>query len=88
MLTPMRGERFNRYQKKFYKPNRKHKTGRNRHHFLQPKSRGGNNSLNNLLLIDIEKHEAWHKIFKNATAQEVLDLLTRVVRAKQHQHSM
>ena len=72
------------YQKR-HKPKRKFKATRNRHHFLLPKSRGGGGSLNNLLLIDIEKHEAWHRLFKNATAQEVLDLLERVVRAKQNQ---
>jgi len=63
----------------------KHRKGRNCHHFLYPKSRGGDNSLSNLLLIDIEKHEAWHRLFKNATADEVLSLLERVVRAKKHQ---
>lgn len=76
------------YQKVWRKMNRqikKHKIGRNLHHFLRPKSRGGDNSLNNLLLIDIEKHQCWHKLFKNATAEEVLNLLERVVRAKKHQ---
>ena len=87
-MQRMMGEKFTRavkYQKR-RKP-RKFKQHRNKHHLI-PKSRGGGGSLNNLLLIDIEKHEAWHRIFKNATAQEVLDLLERVVRAKQNQHSL
>ncbi len=72
------------YPEAFRKKNRR-RPGQNRHHFLLPKSRGGDNSLNNLLWINIEKHEAWHRIFKNATAEEVLNLLERVVRAKKHQ---
>lgn len=66
------------------KAKRRHHQGRNRHH-LHPKSRGGSNLLSNLLLIDIERHKAWHAMFGNATADEVLDLLTRVVRAKRRQ---
>ena len=84
MLSAMNGEKFQRtarYEKK--RSSRRKYT--NRHHFLLPKSRGGNMSLNNLLVIDIEKHEAWHRLFKNATAEEVLNLLTRVVRAKKNQ---
>jgi hypothetical protein len=85
-MIAMRGEKFQRienYNRKQRKPRRRYRM--NRHHFLLAKSRGGGMSLNNLLLIDIEKHEAWHRIFKNASAEEVLDLLTRVVRAKKHQ---
>jgi len=67
------------------KYNRKHHDGRNRHHFLLPKSRGGDTSTCNLLLFDVERHRAWHDIFGNATAEEVLNLLTRVVRAKKVQ---
>ena len=74
----------NRWRRRAKKSRRRF-AGRNWHHFLLPKSRGGDKSLNNLLLIDIEKHEAWHRIFKNATAEEVLALLERVVRAKKHQ---
>jgi len=68
-----------------HRHNRKHHSGRNRHHFLQAKSRGGHSTPQNLLLIDIEKHEAWHRLFKLMSAEEVLDLLTRVVEAKKHQ---
>lgn len=67
------------------KPNRKRvQRKRNRHHLI-PRSRGGSMSLNNLLYIDIERHRAWHDIFGNATAEEVLNLLERVVRAKKNQ---
>lgn len=58
--------------------------GRNRHH-LVPKSRGGSNHPSNLLLIDIEKHREWHRIFGNKTLSEVIDLLIRLEKAKKGQ---
>lgn len=88
MLLPMSGEKLQRVVNYYRRATGKRKhPKRNRHHFLLPKSRGGGMSLNNLLFIDVEKHEAWHRLFKNATAQEVLDLLERVVRAKKNQHA-
>lgn len=74
------------WEKKFRRVNRRRKRlkGRNLHH-LTPQSRGGKNTKGNLLLIHIERHEAWHKMFGNRTAEEVLALLERVVRAKQGQ---
>ena len=60
---------------------RKHQ---NRHH-LKPKSRGGQATESNLLWIDIEKHQAWHKIFGNRTLNEIISLLKRVKRAKDAQ---
>lgn len=57
---------------------------RNRHH-LVPRSRGGYDDLANLLLIDIECHQYWHKVFGNRTLEEVIELLLRVHRAKQAQ---
>lgn len=63
---------------------RKHLRDRNWHH-LTPQSRMGDDSKQNMLLIDIEKHAAWHKLWGTKTAEEVLDLLTRVVRAKRNQ---
>jgi 5-methylcytosine-specific restriction endonuclease McrA len=74
------------WDKKFRKNNRyqKHHKGRNYHHLI-PRSRGGENSSDNLLLIEIEKHEAWHKIFGTKTAEEALRLLERVVQAKKAQ---
>lgn len=72
----------------YRKPNRRRKQfgklGRNLHHIL-PKSRGGLATRNNLLLIDIEKHEAWHKLFGLHTIQEVVEILERIDRAKRHQ---
>lgn len=55
--------------------------GRNFHH-LTPRSRLGNGMPNNLLLIDIEKHECFHKIFGNRTLEEVIRLLQRLKELK------
>ncbi len=70
----------------FRKLNRHKKrlAGRNLHHLI-PRSRFGDNSKSNLLLISIEKHELWHRLWGNRTAEEILALLERVVRAKQRQ---
>lgn len=54
-------------------------------HHLTPRSRGGGNYRQNLLLINIEKHEFWHKMWGNRTVEEVLSLLSRAVRAKRNQ---
>ena len=50
---------------------------RNKHHLI-PKSRGGTDDPSNLLLINIEKHICWHKIFGNRTLDEVIEILQRV----------
>ena len=88
-MRAMPGEKLQRafrYDKRITKRNRhsKHHAGRNRHHLI-PRSRGGDSSCNNLLLINIEKHELWHQLWGNRTAEEILDLLERVVRAKHRQ---
>ncbi len=64
--------------KQFRKRNR---PGRNLHHLVN-KRYGGADTRQNLLLIDIERHQAWHKLFGNMNAKEALRLLARVVRAK------
>ncbi len=56
-------------------------TARNRHH-LTPRSRGGNESEENLFLLKLDRHFYWHKLFGNKTLEEVIGLLQRVHRAK------
>lgn len=58
--------------------------GRNRHH-LVPRSRNGENHVSNLLLIDIDKHYFWHRIFGLRTLEEVIEVLTRLKGWKEHQ---
>ena len=65
------------HQKKF----RKVKRWRNKHHLI-PKSRGGSGCRRNLLYISVTTHCEWHKVFKNLTLDEVIELLMRVRRAK------
>ena len=60
---------------------------RNRHHLI-PRSRGGRDSYQNLLLIDMDRHEAWHRLWGNRTIEEVLCLLERVARAKANQQKV
>lgn len=60
---------------------RKLPPGQNRHH-LTPRSRKGDDSRQNLLIIDVTRHDAWHKLFKNQTLEEVIGLLMRLKRMK------
>lgn len=55
---------------------------RNRHH-LVPRSKGGDNSRSNLLMIREDRHQLWHKLWGNKTIDEVLDLLQRMKRMKE-----
>lgn len=57
----------------------------NKHH-LKPKSRGGQSLDSNLLDIDIERHNAWHQLWRNLTLEEVISLLIRLKRMKQSHH--
>ena len=77
------------WMRKFNRRRRGHELrkfpGRNRHHFLKAKSRGGDKSMNNMLLMQIERHEAWHKLFGLMSAEEAVELLARAIRMKKHQ---
>lgn len=63
---------------------KKKRSWRNLHH-LTPRSRGGDHTRGNLLLIDEERHVEWHRVFGNRTLGEVINLLMRVERAKAKQ---
>ena len=63
---------------------KKKRKWRNLHH-LTPRSRNGNHTRANLLLIDEERHVEWHRVFGNRTLGEVINLLIRVERAKAKQ---
>lgn len=58
--------------------------GRNYHH-LRNRCKGGTNATHNLLLIDIERHKAWHALFRNLDLSEAIDLLIRLEKAKARQ---
>ena len=56
-------------------------TAKNKHH-LTPRSRGGDESEENLFLLKLDRHFYWHKLFGNKTLEEVISLLQRVHQAK------
>lgn len=57
----------------------------NRHH-LTPRSRGGENLESNLILIKIERHNAWHRFWGNANLKEILFYLSHCSN-KQFKHN-
>jgi hypothetical protein len=63
---------------------RKHKF--NRHHITN-KCRGGNASDENILRMDINRHNAWHFLFKNMDFLDVIRLLARCLKMKRHPDS-
>ena len=69
---------------KAFKLGHRDRRGQNRHHIVN-QCRGGNETLQNLLRIDIEKHKSWHDIFDNLNIDEVIALLKRVKKAKANQ---
>jgi len=56
----------------------------NKHH-LKPKEKGGQKIQSNLLLIDMERHCAWHKLWGNRTLEEIIALLQRLKAIKDSQ---
>jgi hypothetical protein len=57
----------------------------NRHH-LRPRSRGGDSLESNLLVMDIERHNAWHFLFQNQTLDEIIEALERLRSMKRSKH--
>lgn len=63
-----------------------HKEGRNKHHLI-PQCRGGPTADWNLLLMRLERHNEYHKIFGVNTLEETIALLVRLQRMKTRQRS-
>ena len=61
------------------------KKRRSRHHILN-KSRSGTKTEDNILLIYREKHDLWHKLFKDRTLREAAGLLLRLARMKERRN--
>lgn len=53
---------------------RKQKKGYNYHH-LRPRSRGGQSTDENMLFTKILKHNAYHRLFGNATPDQIIKML-------------
>jgi hypothetical protein len=56
----------------------------NRHHNFA-KCRGHNESINNIIIMDTRRHQAFHLLFGVRTFREAAILLLRVERAKKNQ---
>ena len=56
----------------------------NRHH-IKNKCKGGKATKQNLLIMDTERHKAWHFLFQNMSFTEVAALLTRTALLKHQQ---
>jgi hypothetical protein len=54
---------------------------KNRHH-LKPKSLGGTDNLQNIIILDTERHNAWHFLFGNLDLRGAIKLLIRLERIK------
>ena len=63
------------------KQNKGKHPGRDKHH-LTAKAFNGPTIKSNLLLIDIEKHRCWHRLFGLRNLRQVIELLERVERMK------
>lgn len=46
-------------------------------HHRKPTSIGGDDSARNTQLVNYKQHQAWHILFANKTAPEIIDLINR-----------
>jgi hypothetical protein len=61
------------------------KAGRRNRHHIKAKSRGGTMSPKNLILLDENKHAAFHLLFGLRTFREAASLLIRASEMKERQ---
>lgn len=59
--------------------------GRKTKHHIRNKCRGGQSIQSNLLILDEDRHRAWHTLFRNLDLDEVIALLERTRQAKRSQ---
>ena len=52
----------------------------NEHHLLRAKSLGGSSDPENLVTLDVSRHDAYHFLFGNLTLDEVIEMLIRLKR--------
>ncbi len=57
---------------------------RNRHH-IRAKARGGTKSPENMILLDENRHAAYHLLFRNRTFEEAAHVLLRASQMKRRQ---
>lgn len=61
------------------------KAGRRNRHHIKAKSRGGNRHKSNLILLDENKHAAFHLLFGTRNFREAAALLIRAAEMKEAQ---
>lgn len=61
------------------------KSGRKNRHHIKAKSLGGSMDVWNLLILDEERHRALHFLFGNMNLLEIIELLQRLLHAKESQ---
>ena len=52
-------------------------------HHIYNRSKGGTKTEDNVLRIYRDKHDVWHKLFKDLTLRQAAALLLRVARLKE-----
>ena len=62
----------------------KKKRKRTRHHIVN-KTNGGDARISNILIIYRDKHDVWHRLFRNLDLRQAARLLLRVARMKERQ---
>jgi len=71
------GKKYKRQKRTFY-----HRSGRQNKHHIKAKSRGGTYASFNLILLDENRHAAFHLLFGNRDFQEAAQVLLRADRMK------
>ncbi len=56
---------------------RKHK--KNKHHIIN-RCKKGKTIPSNIIVLDVERHNAWHFLFHNLSFREVIELLERTIK--------
>ena len=67
-----------KYQHRWQRSHRKNK------HHIKNKCRGGQDDPQNIILLDTERHKAYHFLFGNLDFLEAASLLKRAQSLKQH----
>lgn len=55
--------------------------GKKRHdhkHHRKPRSLGGDNSKENISVVDRDKHDAWHLLFKNHPPERIAIIINNI----------
>ena len=64
-------------------PRYKRRRQKNKHHIVN-KCKGGRAVNENLLFMDVNRHNAWHFLFENKSFLDVIKLLVRCLGFKKH----